>query len=632
MAMDEELRYKSRKRAASRATKLEWSPRTMDVMARVLMVGGKKTSAQDAEHWALRAVTREPNNPDYRATYAELLWIWDRREDAYTQAKRAIELDSNHKRGLYTASQFLMWQIQFYMDGERERGRIHLDEFAHKDREEATGYLQRILENSPGNRESRVLLALVYYDGGQPGNLVSLFKEYTEQYPADQDGHFFLGLGYQVQDNLKSAFRSYSRAVDLMNSEEKAFMQSMFLLSKKKDLEKRRNLPEASDIRRFWTGKDPLFLTPVNERLMEHCRRVAYSNLRFRDPRTKMQGWRSDRGQAYIRYGQPLSRVAQLYSGETWIYDRFRIHFKYGGIRDLFRFGSVWARGQQMGFSELVSRVPDFYMDPYKWERYEAPNQIAQFREPDGRTRVEIYYALPGSEVNHSTAEAGVGEVDLRQGFFLFGASGDTLRYDIEKVTRMPWVEYNQMSREGYLFANERLTLDPGSYFLAAEVEDRSSNTIGTFRDSLNVRRFGRKKLEVSSLLAARRIVEKEDGPLDRDRFMILPDPVGKCHSNGSMSFYFEVYNLRRDAFGQSNYRVTYQTRVLQEGRCFEGDLGKWTTAVSHVFNQSRSWEPHYMRLDLKRSVPGLRAFRVVVEDISSGQLAVASSVFRIVP
>lgn len=188
------------------------------------------------------------------------------------------------------------------------------------------------------------------------------------------------------------------------------------------------------------------------------------------------------------------------------------------------------------------------------------------------------------------------------------------------------------MSREGYLLANERLTLEPGNYFLAAEVEDRSSNTIGSFRDSLNVRRFGRKKLEVSSLLAARRIVEKEEGPLDRDRFMILPDPVGKCQSNGNMSFYFEVYNLRRDAFGQTNYRVTYQTRALPERRFFEGDPGKWTTAVSHVFNQSRSWEPHYMRLDLKRSVPGLRAFRVVVEDISSGQLAVASSVFRIVP
>ena len=115
-AMDDKVQYKDRKRAAKRATKLEWSPRTMDVMARVLMVGGKKTSAQEAEHWALRAIRREPDNPDYRATYAELLWIWDRREDSYTQAKRAIELDSNHARSLYCASQFLMWQIQFFMD------------------------------------------------------------------------------------------------------------------------------------------------------------------------------------------------------------------------------------------------------------------------------------------------------------------------------------------------------------------------------------------------------------------------------------------------------------------------------------------------------------------------------------
>ena len=136
----------------------------------------------------------------------------------------------------------------------------------------------------------------------------------------------------------------------------------------------------------------------------------------------------------------------------------------------------------------------------------------------------------------------------------------------------------------------------------------------------------------MSSLLAARRIIEKDEGPLNRDRFMILPDPVGKCETNGSMSFYFEVYNLKRDAFGQTNYRVTYQTRALREGFLSEQSPSRWTTAVSHTFKESRSWEPHYMRLDLKRSVPGLRAFRVVVEDIKSGQLAVASSVFRITP
>ena len=77
---------------------------------------------------------------------------------------------------------------------------------------------------------------------------------------------------------------------------------------------------------------------------------------------------------------------------------------------------------------------------------------------------------------------------------------------------------------------------------------------------------------------------------------------------------------------------MTYQTRALREGFFEEEVPGKWTTSVSHIFNESRSWEPHYMRMDLRRSVPGLRAFRVVVEDLESGQLAVASSVFWIMP
>ena len=134
----------------------------------------------------------------------------------------------------------------------------------------------------------------------------------------------------------------------------------------------------------------------------------------------------------------------------------------------------------------------------------------------------------------------------------------------------------------GYLFAGEQLMLAPGAYHLGVEVEDQATKAVGTFRDSLRVRRFGYDALEASSLLLARRIVERQDRPFGREQFMILPDPLMQCAQGGQVSCYFEVYNLAQDAFGATHYRVAYQMRVLVEGRTGEVEP-EWTTVVSHT-------------------------------------------------
>jgi GWxTD domain-containing protein len=57
-------------------------------------------------------------------------------------------------------------------------------------------------------------------------------------------------------------------------------------------------------IKRFWLQRDPTPVTAINERLMEHFRRVWYARKHFsrgRDP------W-DDRGTVYIRYGDPNHR------------------------------------------------------------------------------------------------------------------------------------------------------------------------------------------------------------------------------------------------------------------------------------------------------------------------------------
>ena len=89
-----------------------------------------------------------------------------------------------------------------------------------------------------------------------------------------------------------------------------------------------------------------------------------------------------------------------------------------------------------MDFDGLTTKVPEYYKDPYKWERYDAPYQMARFRGDGDTARVEVYYALPGEEVERKKAQTGAQFVAMRQGLFLFDANWDTLRKDVGRVER----------------------------------------------------------------------------------------------------------------------------------------------------------------------------------------------------
>jgi GWxTD domain-containing protein len=74
--------------------------------------------------------------------------------------------------------------------------------------------------------------------------------------------------------------------------------------------ERWRGLAEARDreilreIRRYWVERDPTPTTRLNERLIEHWRRIAYSRENFRNGSTTVYG-ADDRAPVYVRFGPP---------------------------------------------------------------------------------------------------------------------------------------------------------------------------------------------------------------------------------------------------------------------------------------------------------------------------------------
>tara|TARA_B100001123_G_scaffold405950_2_gene496735 strand:+ start:1545 stop:3611 length:2067 start_codon:yes stop_codon:yes gene_type:complete len=668
LAADTTVSYKDRVKLIKKAIKLDDTGRAMFALGELYLDGSIISSWRDASLWLQRAMRKDKKNLDYRIAYARYLWASGKRKTAYKSAKKAIEINPNHVGALYVAGRYAAYQMSRYLEGERVdysydsfgnpsvRG-YSLEQFGEQDRDEAIGYLTRALNVDADHRPSLLLLGLVYYEARMPDKLVVLFKDYLTRHPDDSDAYFFLGLGYQAQDDLDRAYPSYVKGLERMNLRQRQFMMSVFMLAGKEDIKEAMAMPDEAAIRAFWTGRDPLFLTPVNERLMEHCGRVAYANLRFGDPEREIPGWSTDKGQAYIRYGRPVARSvrpAEIDTGidepmwyqthlawvnsqgtmpfeyhprtEFWDYGSFRLVFTNIDTRDTWHYRIGWLGRQPVEFERLVSKIPEFYVDPYKWERYDAPFQIAQFRGEEGKSRVEVYYALAGEEVDHETVSPGVEGVDINQGLFLFDSKWDTVRKDIGRIQMMPWVTYKS-TREGYLFASENMMLDPGSYYLAAEAEDQIKKTVGTFRGGVNVQRFGHDTLQVSDLLLARRVVEREESPIGRQRFLILPNPLQQCNRLGQAYFYYEIYNMEKDEFGATKYEVTYQVRTQAESEVAEEK--EWTTAVSYTHQGNREWEPIYQVLNLD-AMPGLREFRVVVRDLNSLQEATSETEFRV--
>jgi len=311
---------------------------------------------------------------------------------------------------------------------------------------------------------------------------------------------------------------------------------------------------------------------------------------------------------------------------ELWEYENFILVFDNTDTRDAWKFRIATLDGAIVGLKTLVERVPERFVDPFKDRRFEVSYQIGQFRGTEGKSRVEIYYAVPVAKVDAKTSK-GLGSVDLEKGLFLFSADWDTLDIQKHRVEKLPWIKDKSYSK-GYLLFGEVLNLEPGRYHLAGEVIDHKSEAVGGFRTALPVRAFSRDSLEISSILLARRIVEKPERPFGRGQYVVLPNPLGATRRNKKAYFYFEVYNLARNEFGRTHYQITYQSKSIPTGD-FDSEPD-WVTAVTQEVTGDHPWEPVYLALDLQSAQPGLRDFRIIIEDKLSSQEATAATQYRI--
>ena len=304
--------------------------------------------------------------------------------------------------------------------------------------------------------------------------------------------------------------------------------------------------------------------------------------------------------------------VESGYKWESWIYGHLAGGFEVtfideigGGFFELAepppgsRFPLLW---RQMSPEVVVGRIvrnsPSIYEHPYGGEPLNLFVTTAGFREDGEDTRQEVYFGLPLTEIAHNRT------VRLERELAFYNWDWRLIHTTQGVIER----HLSSAPAEGDLFIDqidERVR--PGPYFFALQIRDSETGNLQIHKGRVVVPDLTAKELQVSDIELAGDIgpAAGQPGPFTKGDLEVLPLPTNRLQQ-GKANLYFEIYNLARDAFGRTRYRLDYETTaesrvtiVAALGRLLGGEPSEIASSVSYEHTGAASNESMHVSLSL---------------------------------
>ena len=364
----------------------------------------------------------------------------------------------------------------------------------------------------------------------------------------------------------------------------------------------------------WWRSHDPVYTTPANEARIEHERRVATAEIYFL--RGEWPGW-DDRGEVYIRYGDPGSRVRvpadvvapgfYVPAQEYWYYPQFDMyaHFEdpigYGQFslyienvhlpvadrprNDRRQMASKYlADGplDYMGFEydlpgamsiavpfaqkdyddfmkciyryyDVVEETPVVYPFDFKSMRVPMSFDVQSFRGGDRVDRVDV-------NVEFESSVAPLAGNSHARRFVTTSVFWDEKGNELARHARVDSIRTGSFADDSLatVINQTTFTLPPGTYRMAVTVQEGGSGRFTSFRRVVGCHDM-EGDLAMSDLALAREIgLAKETSPFNRGPLEVVPHPAGQYRLGAPVPVYFEVYHLGQNPNGIYNYTVEY--------------------------------------------------------------------------
>lgn len=364
----------------------------------------------------------------------------------------------------------------------------------------------------------------------------------------------------------------------------------------------------------WWSARDPLPFSEVNERWIEQLRRirVARDAYRWKKPIRKetlvatggtdagmpavdirLDGRPlDDRGAFYLRHGDPEDR-ADPGRDECgfWLYEReglpgdgsIAMNFSRGGAfygndcnfttvpstpKGMQHFAPgagameplTVARVREAALRDLaVGLSTDSYPAPidHPIPLDLAPTLFSYFRQG---TDVVFYFAVPLPEMAVERDRA-----RYRKGLVIYDMEWNEVTRQSEDmgavVARLPGRARDR--EEWYLVDLFRVRMTPGEYRYALQVDDRVGDGVGVRKGTVRVRRFAPTDLDLSDPVLSAEVFEGRRAPrFERYGRTIVPLPGKRFLRSQPLWLYYEVYNLQPDPARQLAFRIDYTIRA----------------------------------------------------------------------
>ncbi len=200
------------------------------------------------------------------------------------EAKRAIKIDSTYAPA-------------YWLLGEG------YEEFE-EDHEKAVAYFMKYIQLESDNPDGLYAFGIACIQAKQYEKVDQYLAPYLKENPEEvqllplvAQAHFFL-------ERFDLALENFERYLQTLDEEERQLYTDISLVASNQEVEDLEATPEGERVaylEQFWLRRDSDILTKINERIIEHYRRVWYARTTFAD---RIHPW-DKRGEVYIRYGEP---------------------------------------------------------------------------------------------------------------------------------------------------------------------------------------------------------------------------------------------------------------------------------------------------------------------------------------
>lgn len=281
---------------------------------------------------------------------------------------------------------------------------------------------------------------------------------------------------------------------------------------------------------------------------------------------------------------------------------------------------------------------PNYYAPEEETAPLDFHYSLADFRGEDDRSLLEIYYGVPILPAHYDSEENVTRQV-LTHHAALISSTMDTVYRKSDGLTYE--AEGNQAGEGIQVPGVLKLNLPPGAYRLEVRSQDRLRGRMGAYSQQVVVEPYGEDRLQISDLELAWKVAsEKAGSPFNKGDLNVVPLPSRTFKKGQGVFVYYEIYNLAKDAFGQTNYTVshTITSRDIPGTISNISRLFRWRTgireelAVTYEQQGEAAQEVEYVELDLAEQAPGRYSLKVSIEDRNSGETAEKDVVFVIAP